>query len=67
MIRSNFSIYSLLNQFFHKKEQIRKVKAGTVLFQEKDPVEYLSISKWNRNSWESHMRGKDFILKILNS
>ncbi|MEH7010074.1 Crp/Fnr family transcriptional regulator [Neobacillus niacini] len=68
MLRSNFSIYSLLVQFFQKSEQIQKIKAGTVLFQEKDAVEhvYLLLSGTVALG-RVHMRGKDFILKILNS
>lgn len=64
----NFSIYSLLVQFFQKSEQIQKIKAGTVLFQEKDSVEhvYLLLSGTVALG-RVHMRGKDFILKILNS
>ena len=68
MLRSSFSIYSLLNQFFQKTEQIQKVKAGTVLFQEKDSVEYVYLLlSGTVTLGRVHMRGKDFILKILNS
>ncbi|MDR7075027.1 CRP/FNR family transcriptional regulator [Neobacillus niacini] len=68
MLRSSFSIYSLLNQFFQKTEQIQKVKAGTVLFQEKDSVEYVYLLLSGTVALgRVHMRGKDFILKILNS
>ncbi|MDQ1001495.1 hypothetical protein QFZ28_001895 [Neobacillus niacini] len=31
MLRSSFTIYSLLEQFFQKPDQILKVKAGSVL------------------------------------
>jgi CRP-like cAMP-binding protein len=68
MLRSSFSIYNLLEQFFNKTEQIQKVKAGTVLFQEKDSVEYVYLLlNGTAALGRVHMRGKDFILKILNS
>jgi CRP-like cAMP-binding protein len=68
MLRSSCSIYSLLNQFFQKTEQIQKVKAGTVLFQEKDSVEYVYLLFSGTVALgRVHMRGKDFILKILNN
>jgi CRP-like cAMP-binding protein len=68
MLNSNFSIYSLLEQFFQKTEQVLKVKAGSVLFQEKDSVEYVYLLLSGTVALgRVHMRGKDFILKILNS
>lgn len=68
MLRSSFSIYSLLEQFFQKTDQILKVKAGNVLFQEKDSVEYVYLLRTGTVALgRVHMRGKDFILKILNS
>ena len=68
MQNDSFSIYSLLIQFFRKKEPIQKVKAGTVLFQEKDPVEYVYLLlKGSISLGRVHLRGKEFILKILNS
>lgn len=68
MLKGNFSIYSLLVQFFQKPELIQKVKAGMVLFHEKDSVEnvYVLISG-SVALGRVHMRGKDFILKILNN
>jgi CRP-like cAMP-binding protein len=68
MLKSSFSIYSLLDQFFRKADQIQKVKADTVLFQEKDAVEYVYLLLSGSVSLgRVHMRGKDFILKIVNS
>ena len=68
MLKSSFSIYNLLDHFFHKPEQIQKVKAGTVLFQEKDSVEYVYLLLSGTVALgRVHMRGKDFILKLLNS
>jgi CRP-like cAMP-binding protein len=67
MQNSNFSIYNLLVYFFQKKEPIQKVKAGSVLFQEKDSVEYVYLLlKGSISLGRVHLRGKDFILKILN-
>jgi CRP/FNR family transcriptional regulator len=67
MLRSSFSIYSLLSQFFIGKEQIQKVKAGTVLFQEREPVEYVYLLLSGSVALgRVHLRGKDFTLKILN-
>jgi CRP-like cAMP-binding protein len=68
MQTSSFSIYSLMVQFFQPKEPVQKIKAGTVLFQEKDPVEYVYIMlKGSVALGRVHLRGKDFILKILNN
>ncbi|MEH7074056.1 Crp/Fnr family transcriptional regulator [Neobacillus drentensis] len=67
MQKSSFSIYNLLVYFFQKKEPIQKIKAGTVLFQEKDSVEYVYLLlKGSISLGRVHLRGKDFILKILN-
>jgi CRP-like cAMP-binding protein len=68
MLRSSFSIYSLLEHFFGNAEQIHKLKAGIVLFQEKDSVEYVYLLLSGTVALgRVHMRGKDFILKVLNS
>ncbi|WP_066363212.1 Crp/Fnr family transcriptional regulator [Neobacillus drentensis] len=67
MQTSSFSIYNLLVYFFEKKEPIQKIKAGSVLFQEKDSVEYVYLLLTGSISLgRVHLRGKDFILKILN-
>ncbi|MGG1677427.1 Crp/Fnr family transcriptional regulator [Neobacillus sp. NRS-1170] len=67
MQNNSFSIYSLMEQFFQKSQPVQKIKAGIILFQEKDPVEnvYLLI-KGSFALGRVHLRGKDFILKILN-
>ena len=67
MQTSSSSIYNLLVYFFEKKEPIQKIKAGSVLFQEKDSVEYVYLLlKGSISLGRVHLRGKDFILKILN-
>jgi CRP/FNR family transcriptional regulator len=67
MQTSSISIYNLLVYFFEKKEPIQKIKAGSVLFQEKDSVEYVYLLlKGSISLGRVHLRGKDFILKILN-
>lgn len=61
------SIYNLLVAFFQKKEPIQKIKAGSVLFQEKDAAQYVYLLlKGSISLGRVHLRGKDFILKILN-
>ncbi|MEH7252580.1 Crp/Fnr family transcriptional regulator [Neobacillus niacini] len=68
MLSNSFSIFNLLNHFFLKPEQVQKVKAKTVLFQEKDSVEYVYLLLSGTVALgRVHMRGKDFILKMLNS
>jgi CRP-like cAMP-binding protein len=68
MQNDSVSLYRLLVQFFEETEQIQKIKAGTVLFQEKDPVEYIYlILKGSISIGRVHMRGKEFILKILHN
>src|SRR3954471_22195312 len=67
MQSSSFSIYHLLAYFFDKKEPIQKIKAGSVLFQEKDPAEYVFLLlKGSISLGRVHLRGKEFILKVLN-
>jgi CRP/FNR family transcriptional regulator len=68
MQNDSVSLFRLLVQFFEEKEQIQKVKSDTVLFQEKDPVEniYLLL-KGSISIGRVHLRGKEFILKILHS
>lgn len=68
MMESNMvSIYSLMVQFFQKKEPIQKIKSGSVLFQEKDPVEYVYLLlKGSIALGRVHLKGKEFILKVLN-
>lgn len=62
----NISLYSLLIQEFISKETIQKYKAGTILFNEKDPVEYIYILLSGSVSLgRIHMKGKEFILKVL--
>ncbi|XJZ26240.1 Crp/Fnr family transcriptional regulator [Bacillota bacterium Lsc_1132] len=68
MQRNSFSLFQQLEQFFKSEEQVQKVRAGTVLFQEKEPVEYIYILLDGSISiGRVHMRGKEFILKIIKS
>lgn len=67
MGEASFTIYDKLLNFFQKIESVQKVKAGTVLFQEKDPVRYIYLLlKGGIALGRVHVRGKEFILKILN-
>ncbi|MFP5109203.1 Crp/Fnr family transcriptional regulator [Neobacillus sp. C211] len=67
MQKSSYSIYNLLVYFYEKKEPIQKIKAGSVLFQEKDPAQYVFLLlKGSISLGRVHLSGKDFILKILN-
>lgn len=67
MEKQNLSLYSLLFQKFIENETIQKVKADTVLFQEKDPVNHIFLLlRGHIALGRIHMRGKEFILKILN-
>ncbi|MDP4085214.1 MAG: Crp/Fnr family transcriptional regulator [Bacillota bacterium] len=62
----NVSLYNLLVQFFSEKDSFQKVKAGTVLFQEKDTVHNIYILRRGSLSVGCvHPKGKEFILKIL--
>ena len=68
MENDSVSLYRLLMQFFGEKEQIHKVRADTVLFQEKDPVDHIYLLlKGSISIGRVHLRGKEFILKILHS
>ncbi|MEH7109993.1 MULTISPECIES: Crp/Fnr family transcriptional regulator [Bacillaceae] len=68
MQKSGFSIYHLIHHFFQKTEPIQKIKAGSVLFQEKDPAEYIYLLlKGSIALGRVHLRGKDFILKIVHN
>jgi CRP-like cAMP-binding protein len=61
------SLYSLLFQHFFELETIQKIKAGTVLFQEKDSVNHIFLLlKGSIALGRIHIRGKEFILKIIN-
>jgi len=62
----NISLYSLLIQYFIDKEPIQKLPAGSYLFQEKEEVEniYLLLNG-SVSIGRVHVKGKEFILKIL--
>lgn len=61
------SIYSLLFQHFIEKETVQKIKANTVLFQEKDSVDHIFLLiRGSIAIGRIHMRGKEFILKMIN-
>lgn len=62
----NLSLYSLLIQQFIDKETIQKYKAGTILFNERESVDYIYILlNGSVSIGRVHMKGKEFILKIL--
>ena len=60
------SLYSLLIQHFIDKEPIQKLPIGSFLFQEKEEVEniYLLLNG-SVSIGRVHVKGKEFILKIL--
>ena len=62
----NISLYSLLIQYFIDKEPIQKFPIGSYLFQEKEEVEniYLLLNG-SVSIGRVHVKGKEFILKIL--
>lgn len=66
-MEKNISLYSLILQHFIDKESIQKIPADTILFQEDDLVEhiYLVISG-TISIGRVHMKGKEFIMKLLN-
>lgn len=67
MQKSDYSIYNLMVHFFKKNEPVQKIKAGSVVFQEKDPAQYVYLLlKGSIALGRVHLRGKEFILKILN-
>ncbi|OCA91122.1 transcriptional regulator [Bacillus sp. FJAT-27225] len=60
------SLYNLLVQFFGRKEPLQKYNAGTILFSERDAVENIYIiQKGSVAIGRVHVKGKEFILKIL--
>lgn len=60
------SLYSLLIQYFIDKEPVQKIPLGTYLFQEKEEAEniYL-IVQGSVSIGRYHVKGKEFIIKIL--
>lgn len=67
MQENNVSLYKLLSHFFGGREPVQKLKAGTVLFHERDRVEHIYlIQKGSAAIGRVHLKGKEFILKILN-
>ncbi|WP_042355039.1 Crp/Fnr family transcriptional regulator [Bacillus rubiinfantis] len=67
MGETSYPIYHKLLDFFCKLESVQKIKAGTVLFQEKDPTHYIYLLlKGTIAIGRVHVRGKEFILKIYN-
>ncbi len=66
MINTSFSLYEVMIRNFGNNETIQKVKPGTMLFQEKDPVGHVYILlKGSIAVGRVHVKGKEFILKIL--
>jgi len=67
-MKNSSSIYQLIWQFFQQKVAIQKIKSETVLFQEKDSVEYVYLLlKGGIALGRVHIKGKELILKILNN
>ncbi|WP_318508399.1 Crp/Fnr family transcriptional regulator [Bacillus sp. T3] len=67
MIKTSYSLYQVMIRNFSNKETVQKVKAGTMLFQEKDSVQHVYIMlKGIIAVGRVHFKGKEFILKILN-
>jgi CRP-like cAMP-binding protein len=66
-MNKNISLYSLILQNFIDKETIQKIKPDTILFQEDENVNNIYIILSGSVSvGRVHMKGKEFILKILN-
>jgi CRP-like cAMP-binding protein len=66
MIKTSYSLYQIMIRNFSNKETVQKIKAGTMLFQEKDPVQHIYIMlKGTIAVGRVHFKGKEFILKIL--
>lgn len=67
MNQINLSLYSLLIQEFIDKANIQKLKAGITLFNEGDAVSHIYILlQGSMSLGRVHMRGREFIIKILN-
>lgn len=68
MQNDSISLYNLLLNFFGDKEQTLKVGPKTLLFQEKEPVENIFLILHGSISiGRIHLKGKEFIFKILNN
>ncbi|MFT8320376.1 MAG: Crp/Fnr family transcriptional regulator [Bacillus sp. (in: firmicutes)] len=66
MTEIQLSLYSLLIQNFFDINKIINVKKGSLLFQEKDPVNKIYILlRGTLSLGRVHEKGKEFILKIL--
>lgn len=66
MKEPNISLFSFLLQEFIDKETIQKFKAGTILFNEREVVNHIYILLQGSVSLgRVHIKGKEFILKIL--
>ncbi|MGJ7921382.1 Crp/Fnr family transcriptional regulator [Neobacillus sp. LXY-4] len=66
MIKTSHSLYQVMIRNFSNNETVQKIKPGTLLFQEKDPVQHVYIMlKGTVAVGRVHFKGKEFILKIL--
>ncbi len=66
MIETSYSLYDIMIRYFSNNETIQRFKAGTIVFQEKDPVQHVFILlKGTVAVGRVHLKGKEFILKIL--
>ncbi|WP_284036042.1 Crp/Fnr family transcriptional regulator [Neobacillus sp. 114] len=67
MQKNSLSIYEILHYFFKKTAPVQKITVGSVLFHEKDPAEFIYLLlNGGIALGRMHVRGKDFILKIVN-
>ncbi|WP_052948880.1 Crp/Fnr family transcriptional regulator [Mesobacillus campisalis] len=65
-MQKNISLYSLVLQHFIDKESMQRIKAGTILFQEEDSVQYIYLLLSGTLSvGRVHVKGKEFIMKML--
>jgi len=66
-VEKNISLFSLILQHFIETEAIQKVPANSILFQEDELVEHIYlIINGAVSVGRVHMKGKEFILKLLN-
>lgn len=64
---NSISLYSLMIQEFIDKEKVQHIKSGTVLFNESESVQHIYILlRGSVSLGRVHIKGKEFILKILN-
>ncbi len=66
-MKKTLSLYSHALQYFIDKEPVTRIKAGTILFQEGDQVQYVYLLiSGTLSVGRVHVKGKEFIMKLLN-